>query len=73
MSRDYRYIIFCVAYLLLNISLVISAGRGDVGKAVNQWSRKKEAMRHPELRTSLPLTGHSLATRSALNSPDRAP
>lgn len=29
-------------------------------------------MRRPALRTSLPLTGHSLAARSALNSPDTA-
>lgn len=56
-----------------HISPVGPAERDDAGEAVNQWSREEEAMRRPSLRTSLPLTGHSLANRSALNSSNRAP
>lgn len=56
-----------------HISPVSPTERDDAGEAVNQWSREEEAMRRPSLRTSLPLTGHSLANCSALNSPDRAP
>lgn len=39
-----------------------------------QASGQEEASRRPALlQTSLPLTGHSLASRSALNSPNTAP
>lgn len=42
-------------------------------KPVNQWSCEEEVMRHPAFWTSLPLTGHSLATRPALNNSETAP
>lgn len=40
---------------------------------MNQWSCEEEVMRHPAFWTSLPLTGHSLATRPALNNSETAP
>lgn len=46
-------------------------GEGE-GEASREEEEEEEAMRCPGLQTSLPLTGHSLATRSALNSPDTA-
>lgn len=51
------------------ISPVVLVGAEGEGEASRE---EEEAMRCPALQTSLLLTGHSLATRSALNSPDTA-
>lgn len=46
---------------------------GDEAPPASGGPAKEEARRHAALQTTLPMTGHSLATRSALNSPDSAP
>lgn len=40
----------------------------DPAQPMSRGLVKEEAMRHPAIQTSLPMTGHSLATQSALNS-----
>lgn len=39
----------------------------DPAQPMSRGLVKEEAMRHPAIQTTLPMTGHSLATQSALN------